>query len=66
MKINDFFEKLEKEFGLTPYEYCKIKSISYSTLKKYLAGARPTPHVAKNIEKITQGKISLQDMGLKD
>ncbi len=66
MKIPEFFEKLEKEFGLTPYDYCKIKSISYSSLKKYLAGVRPTHHVAKNIEKITQGKISLKDMGFEE
>ena len=66
MKINEFFEKLEREFGLTPYDYCKIKPISYSTLKKYLSGTRPTHHVAKTIEKITQGRISMNDMGFKD
>ncbi len=66
MKINDFFARLEKEFGLTPYDYCKIKPISYSTLKKYLKGARPTPHVAKTLQRITEKRITMKEMGFDD
>lgn len=63
MNINEFFERLEKEFGLTPYDYCKIKPISYSTLKKYLKGTRPTRSVAKTLERITDRRITLHEMG---
>lgn len=63
MKIIDFFRKLEEDFGITPYEYCQIKHISYQSVKKYLNGTRPARYAADNIEKITKGKISLRDMG---
>lgn len=66
MKLNKFFDRLEREFGLTPYDYCKIKPISYSTLKKYLKGVRPTRHVAETIERITGGKVSMKEMGFGD
>lgn len=64
MNINEFFERLEKEFGLTPYDYCKIKPISYATLKKYLKGGRPQRSVAKTIERITEKRITMEEMGL--
>jgi predicted transcriptional regulator len=63
MKINEFFERLEKEFGLTPYDYCRIKPISYATLKKYIKGEKPQLHTAKVIERITGGRVTLEDMG---
>ena len=66
MNLNEFFERLEKEFGLTPYDYCKIKPISYSTLKKYLKGTRPTRSVAKTIERITDKKITMKEMGFEN
>lgn len=64
MKLNEFFERLEKEFGLTPYDYCKIKPLSYSSLKKYLHGERPSLHIAKKIEKMTGKRVSLKEMGI--
>jgi predicted transcriptional regulator len=66
MNLREFFERLEKEFGLTPYDYCKIKPISYSTLKKYLKGTRPTRNVAKTIERITDKRVTLKEMGFDD
>ena len=63
MKLNKFFERLEKEFGLTPYDYCKIKPISYSTLKKILKGARPSRYIAQTIERMTEKRVTMKEMG---
>lgn len=69
MKIDEFFAKLEKEFGITPYDYCRIRPLSLSTIRKYIEGASPNRHVAENIERITDKgscKVTMKDMGFKD
>lgn len=66
MKIEDFFSKLEKEFNITAYEFCKIKNISYPTLQKCLKGERISPHTARSICKMTNGKVRLEDLKIKN
>ena len=65
MNLNEYFERLEKEFGLTPFEFCKIKSITYNSLRKYLAGGRPTRHVALKLEHATGKRVTVEEMGVK-
>jgi predicted transcriptional regulator len=66
MKLQDFFERLEKEFGLTPHDFCKIKAISYSTLKRYLSGRPPTRFAARKLEKATGNRVTLKEMGISE
>jgi hypothetical protein len=64
MKLKEFFEGLEKHYGITVFDFCSMKKLTYNTVKKYLNGEPPTMAVAKKIVKATGGKVTLKDLGL--
>jgi hypothetical protein len=66
MKIEEFFKRLKKEFGISVYDYSRIRPISRITLQKYIDGGPINRKAAERIEKATEGKVSMKDMGFED
>ena len=63
MKIDEFFKRLKKEFGISIYDYSRIRPISRYTLQKYVDGSPINRKVAERIEKATEGNVSMKEMG---
>jgi len=52
-----------KTKNLSPAIFCKMISVSRSTIYNWIRGMRSHRRIAKKVEKITKGEVKMKDMG---
>lgn len=66
MNIEEFFTNVKKDYGLTVREWCRAKNFCEATMNRYLQGVIPRKKMGVKIQKMTQNKVTLKDLGIQE
>jgi len=64
MKLDEFFSRLEKDYGINRNEFCRAKKLCEATIRNVLSGSPISERIGKKIAKATLYKVTIKDLGL--